>query len=231
MALAILWSLPLTTKAEEAGWVEVRPVEQAYRSYLQRRDSGGWMFAFGIENYRPDSFVSPVDGLTYDEIFDGEFQLPYLEAGYKKNLGPLSFGLLLNYAFVHPSGYANGESRDYTWERKAIKLMVIFDGIADEPRLAPYASFGLYQMGLDESLSVTDLTFSGQTQTGSLMTLGLLIQLNWIEPEASRWAWLSAGVENTYLDFFMSQHGPPSGSDDPDTSSKFNWGAGLRIEF
>lgn len=243
MAIALVMALPFSTKAEEnlnqvppdptdQGWVEVRSSDAAFKPYLKRRLPTGWLLGFGMEAYKPDGFTSPIDGLTYEDIFgDGYMEMMFLEGGYKMNLGAVSLGLVGNYAVTSPSGYANGESRDYKIERKEIKAMAIFDGIIEEPYLAPYVSFGLFQIGMDEHVPSAAFQFSGETQMGTSLTVGVLVQTNWLEPDAARWAWLNAGVENTYIDLYLKQHGTTGGENDPDVSSKFNWGAGLRIEF
>jgi hypothetical protein len=63
------------------------------------------------------------------------------------------------------------------------------------------------------------------------MTVGLMMQLNWVEEEASRWALLTTGLQNTFLDVFMTQHQKTANTSDPGTASAFNFGGGVRIEF
>lgn len=63
------------------------------------------------------------------------------------------------------------------------------------------------------------------------MTFGLLIQLNWLEAETAKDAYLNQGVENTYLDIFWNQYASSGSDEDLNLETQSNWGAGLRIEF
>lgn len=227
MALVLLFSLP--TKAED--WVEVRTKDEVYESYRQRRGTHGWQFAVGQELFRPEGFASSIDGLSYDSAF-GASDIPLLafETGYKYNFAMGSLSALFGYGAGQIADSKAGELRTLKIEKMSAKGMLILDALMEEPYAAPYASFGVYRIGADESAATQALTFEGSTGIGTCLSAGLLIQLNWLEDDVSRASWLNSGMENTYLDVFMAQYGKTS-QDDPDFSTGMNWGAGLRIEF
>jgi hypothetical protein len=58
-----------------------------------------------------------------------------------------------------------------------------------------------------------------------------LIQLNWIEKETAKLAYLGQGLENTYLDVFWTQYQNTDDELDPAFENDFNFGVGLRLEF
>lgn len=115
-------------------------------------------------------------------------------------------------------------------ERVTAKGMLILDAFMDEPYFAPYGAFGMYQMGIDETAANAEAALSGQTGLGTILTAGLLVQMNWLEDDVSRSSWLDTGIENTYIDLYVNQYGK-AGPDDPNLSTGMNWGAGLRLEF
>lgn len=232
VAAAIATIFPFATKAEEQGLVEIRDNDEIFQTYRERREGHGWLVGAGVENYKPQNFLSPVDGDSYETIFGGaNIMMMSVEGGYKLNLGAISIGAVLGYAQGSVGGSSDGETRSLKVERTSLKGMLALDGITDEPLVAPYASFGLYRLGVDDFVETADLKFEGQTGTGTLLSIGALVQLNWLERASAREAWISSGLQNTYLDVFVTQLGKTSSDDDPDFSSAFNWGAALRLEF
>lgn len=241
LCLFLLIGLSAETKAEDgvtdegnpSGLVEVRSNDEAYLPYLERRQTHGWQLGFGMENYQPKDFISNIDANNTYQAMYGKADIPvyYIETGYKLNLPVVSLSALLGYGHGQIKDTKTGETNSLVLERTSLKLMMIFDGIMNEPYVAPYAALSVWEIGFDEKITEADLSHSARTKMGNTMTAGLLFQLNWLEQQSSRWAWLNSGLENTYLDVFMSKYGKSNGEDDPDTTSDFNWGAGLRIEF
>lgn len=228
--------LPFATKAEEGpapngGLVEVRSNDQAYFSYSERRQTHGWQFALGRELYQPKNFVSHIDvNNTYETMYGtGDISVYYLETGYKLNVSAVSVSALVGYSSGQIKESSTGVTNSLTLERTNLKLMLAIDNVLAEPYVAPYVAVSMGETSIKEAEG--DVDFSARTRVSMTTTAGLLLQLNWIEEESARWAWLNSGLENTYLDVFMTQYAKSSGEEDPDLSSGFNLGVGLRLEF
>lgn len=190
------------------------------------------LIGFGLENYKPKNYTSLIDAKTHEELFgDGIIPFGYFELGYKFNFMLGSLSALVGYSQGSLAGAGSGQERSILMERNTFRFMYIMDNIMSEPYLAPYASFGFWKIGLDEEEPGSGVTLSGESEMGTTLTVGVLIQLNWIESEVSRRAYIASGMENTYLDLFLAQMGKTSSDEDPDFSSEFNLGTGLRVEF
>lgn len=226
----------LPTKASSPpnpGLVEVRNNDAVFESYRERRSLNGLIFGISYENYRPKNFLSSIDSESYSSTFGSTpVTLGQFEVGYKLNFGPASIAASFEYGQGQVNGSElAGEERRLSIEKTALKATLFIDGIFEEPYVVPYAGISLWKFGIDEKIVRTDVSFSGKTQPGTSVDVGLLLQLNWIEPETARWALVRGGVENTYIDLFLRQYAKSSGSADPDTSSDMNWGVGLKVEF
>lgn len=226
---AIFLSAP--TKAEE-NLVEIRGKDDVYKNYRERRSTHGWQFAVGYENYFPKEFESSIDGETYGDMFGkSSIAIVSVETGYKFNFAAGSISALVGYGTGSLKDDRLGETRGLTVVRPSGRLMYIADALFPEPYVAPYAAFGVTALGIDENIVETGLKFSGQAKMGTMMTVGALIQVNWLEDDVSRTGYLQSGIQNTYIDLFLNQYSKSGGENDPNTFSAFNWGAGLRLEF
>ncbi|MBX2988132.1 MAG: hypothetical protein KF802_09565 [Bdellovibrionaceae bacterium] len=229
---ALIFSLsPFTTKAEEP-LVEVRTMDNVFKSYKERRGTHGFLLSISGEDYLPKDYVSRIDAENFETMF-GDSTMPVYsgEIGYKFNFVLGSLSALVGYGYGRVSFAGSGEERVLEFHRTTGRLMYIMDNFLAEPYAAPYFSFGIYDLGIEEKIPTLDASFSGQTKIGTLMTAGLLLQLNWIEPDTSREAYIGAGLENMYLDLFVTQLNATTSDEDPNTQSGFNVGAGLRLEF
>lgn len=223
--------LSATTKAEE-NLVEIRGKEDVYRPYRDRRRTNGWQFAANYENYQPKEFISSIDGQTYGDMFgNANIGLTSLETGYKFNFSAGSISALAGYGMGTLQDNRIGETRVLSVVRPSARAMYILDALFPEPYVAPYGAFGVTALGIDEKISETGDKFSGQAKMGTTLTIGALIQVNWLEDDVSRTGYLQSGVQNTYIDFFLTQYSKSGGENDPNTATVFNWGAGLRLEF
>ena len=108
-------------------------------------------------------------------------------------------------------------------------LRVSLDGLYDQPWVVPYGSAGLYLMSYNEKQanSVVD----GNTQLAAYAKAGLLILLDWIDPEEARVAFEDSSIDNTY--FFIEGRMFFASSElvDPDFESDLHLNAGLVVEF
>lgn len=222
---------PLAKAQGEEALVEIRTIDDVYSSYRERRGTHGILFGLLYENYYPDALISMIDEATYSDMFgDSPVGLTGFEIGYKYNFFLGSLSAIYGYSLGQISDSNIGEERSLEINRNALKLMYVADRIMPEPYVAPYVGVGVWDFGLVERAGDAD-EFTGQTKIGNSVTIGFLVQLNWIEPFSAREAYMSSGLENTYLDFFMTQLSNTTSEEDPTTRTSFDWGAGLRLEF
>lgn len=221
------------TKAKAASdLVEVRTQDDIFQTYRERRNRHGFQFGVQYENYQPKNFSSAFDDTSYSDMF-GNSNIAMMggELGYKFNTAIGSFSALVGYASGRISDSRIGETRTLDLKRTSLKAQYIADMIWPEPYVAPYGALGVYYVNGIEGITETGDEVSGKTQLGTIATIGVLVQLNWLEPDTARGAYMEVGLQNTYLDLFLTQVGKPNGADDPELGTSFNWGAGLRFEF
>lgn len=239
-------------KVTEADMVDVIPKEKnvevelrkRYTNYRDRRTTHGFLFNVSGENlYFPD-YASIIDGELYESMFGQEdVTLVQIQMGYKFNffLGSLTAG----------GGFGQGSliddrlqvsnnfvERELTIQKKSIHAQWMLDSILREPYFVPYVGFSMWQLSLSET-GISSLPedggqkieYSMDTGNGTALTVGFLVQLNWLEPETARVAYMGQGLENTYLDVFWTQYQNTDNELDPSFENDFNFGVGLRLEF
>lgn len=198
--------------------------------YKQRRETHGFMIDVGYENVMLDRYVSIVDFTTYyQEMFgDSEFPVANVVFNYKFNfvLGSLLAGV--GYGQGSISDDASGVARTLTLTKMSASASYLMDNMFDEPYVAPYVTVGYMNLGIDESAD--DLSFSHAVKA-MYYQAGLLFQLDWLDPSYSKRNIRDIGLQNTYLDIFMSMYDVSPDTTDPDTSTDYTFGAGIRMEF
>ncbi len=232
--------VPTEKTVSEADMVEVIPREKTvevepfkeYKPYRERRTTHGFMFNINAENLYFQDYASIVDQKLYEELFGQEdLTLVQVQLDYKLNffLGSLVTGI----------GYGQGtlvddrigEERELTIDKKSIRAQILLDNLMKEPFFVPYVGFNYWQFGLTEKNNTLGTTNSYDTGNGTSMTAGFLIQLNWMDPETAKTAYMGEGLENTYLDVFWTQYQNTDNELDPAFENDFNFGVGLRMEF
>lgn len=216
-------------------WVEYRSTETTYQSYLKRRSENGLMFGIKMENYFPENYISRIDGYTFEDMFSKtDLTLMTFDIGYKRNLSIGSVYLALVYGTTMQTledSRINDEKRTFDAKMFGAKFNYIMDALMDEPYVAPYVGASVVGFSLEESAKTQGQSADTAAKTSIGWTVGALLQLNWIESDMSREAWLSTGMENTYIDVFLTSYQNSAAADEVDTYSRFNWGVGLTIEF
>ncbi|MBL7544623.1 MAG: hypothetical protein JNL11_12470 [Bdellovibrionaceae bacterium] len=217
--------------------VEIEPFKE-YKSYRDRRSRHGFLFSVNAEHLYFQDYASIIDNVLYEEMF-GQEDLTIVQAsvGYKLNffLGALTVGAgygqgtLIDDRFVNAQG-ANQE-RTLTIAKTTGQVQWMLDSLMREPYFVPYAGFSMWQMDLTEAQVVGGQSTTYTTGYGTALTVGFLVQLNWIEPETSKLGYMSQGLENTYLDVFWTQYQNTDEELDPSFANDFNFGVGLRLEF
>ena len=205
------------------GLVEVVFPAEILAPYKERRPDHQFVFHFQYENFKPNQMTLAGQG-SYDTVFSGSASVMGLNLGYKYN-APL-VGLEVS-GFFGSGGLGGGKNGSgYSVEKKGVRLAAIFDDFAPEPYLAPYVGLQIVKWDVKESSN------SGASSAGldAVMgtQIGLLVQLNWLEPASALRALNEDGLNNSYLDLFMQQYGATSGTN---LASAFNWGAGFRLEY
>lgn len=200
--------------------------------YRERRSDWAIQFAINYENFMPLKFTSSNDGKKYSELF-GENSMALIqgELGLKYNfmLGALTFDLMAGSASI--SDARSKEDRGLWILKRAAAFGYTMDAVMKEPYIAPYAKFQIFDfMYKDKGSAAGDSRGTTAWTTG--FTLGLLIQLNSIDPtETALAANRDYGLNNTYLDVFATQYNTSNAKDDPQFMTSLNWGAGIRLEF
>ncbi|MGZ3798055.1 MAG: hypothetical protein ACXVB1_16915, partial [Pseudobdellovibrionaceae bacterium] len=196
--------------------------------YRDRRETSGFLFSLGYENVMLDRYVSIVDFTTfYQDMFgNSEFPVYGIELSYKYNfaLGALTANFGFGYGTISDDG--SGIARSLTLTKYTFSGSYIMDALFKEPYVAPYVTAGIMRIGLEETAA--DKTEKGNIDLLYFYQAGLLFQLNWLDPTVSKKNLLDYGLENTYLDIFVSKYEPSSNVNDPDTSTDYSIGAGIR---
>lgn len=220
------------SRADEgvAQLVEVELSQDNLASYKERRENHGAYVGFAYEAMDLKNFVSTLDSQSYRSLF-GKKGVPLvrLMVDYKYNFMLGSFALGLDYGMGRLTDRLSGAERSLEISKYGVGIKFTADMIVDEPYAAPYIGINLWQMGISET-SPTD-SFSATTQMGLNYTVGLLLQLDWIDLESAKYATFKWGLENTFLDLYATQYAQTSAVDDPNTETEWLYGGGLRLEF
>lgn len=218
--------------------VEIEPRKTYTTNYRDRRTRHGFTFDFNAENLYFPEYTSIIDGALYEDMF-GQEDVTLLQAsfGYKFNfaLGALSAGLSYGQGTLVDDRSVDAsevpQERLLTISKKAINVQWTLDTLMKEPYFVPYVGMSYWQLGLTEENVTQGLTEEHDTGYGTSFTIGFLVQLNWLDKESSRVAYLEQGLENTYLNVFWTQYQDTGDELDPILANEFNFGVGLRLEF
>jgi hypothetical protein len=227
-------------REDTSNLVELHYPVDADVPYKQRRLTSAFTMGFSYENFYPNKYTSIIN-LTdsYNDMF-GNSEIPMLnmDIGYKYNfsLGSLIAGVGIGIGRLTDSHKQIYSQLEFT--KTMAYAGYVMDSIFNEPYVAPYFMGGTTLFSIKESVAdetptgnVNTVTESGSTNTGFFYKVGALIQLNWIEDDVFRKGLIDYGLQNTYLDVFVTQYTTSISEDDPDIETGINFGAGLRVEF
>lgn len=216
------------------GKIEVEYPAEAQAPYQDRRENWSTVFAINVDQIMPDKFRSKVSSDSYETLFGtSPIQLVQGQLGAKYNFSLGGIGIAGIFGHGEIEDGRSGSSRDLTIQKKGIVLSLVLDNLTKEPYLAPYLEGHIYNFDWSEGgVEAQNMeSKEGSTAFGSAVTVGVLLQLNWLDPEAAIAAQNSSGLENAFLDIFVSQYGTSGSEDDPNFETSTNFGAGLRLEF
>ncbi len=212
--------------------VEVRQRFSSDTPYRDRRDTFGWVFSIGTENLFMPDYLSLLDDNYYEDLFgDSDLSFFQLGLGFKYNFSLGSMALSAGYAMGSITDNRVGDERRLELSKPYADLSFYLDTFMKEPYVVPYVGAQVWSMNVKEESVGSEIEDSLTTDIGFSFKVGLLFQLNWLDTESAREAYNDFHIQNTYLDIFAIQNTETQGEDDPNLSSDFNWGAGLKIEF
>ncbi len=224
-----------STTAFAQQMVEVEQAPDPSMQYHLRRPSWGVDIQVTTEQFAPVNYVSEShSGLTFEELNNtGPIMVNTFSLGVRKNFtaGAVICGAKYGQG---DKNLESGESTNYVDSDLQIHrytgyLSLIADDLFSEPYVAPYVELSFNKFTFrDESNENDD---SGQTAGSLSTTIGLAVQLNWIDTYNSYESRRNAGLENTYLEIFATKSFDSGSEEDPDFSTEWSLGAGLRFEW
>lgn len=231
---------------EQSGVVELEKQEDYSLSYKKRRSQHGALFSVSMEKFYPSDFRSLYNDAYIENIIgDEKIELAGLELGYKHNIGPLSISALGAYSQGSIKGLGSESGREIKINKLGASVNMALDAVFEEPWVVPYAQAGVHQFNLSESKATTADSRSATTGFAVNYKYGLLFQLDWLENAFDKSAkndrLQSSGLENTYIDVYITEYlassnaddpsQPPTEGGDPNLLSSGEIGLGLKLEF
>lgn len=218
------------SKEENIPLVEVHYPQDNLASYKERRSDHGAYFSLGYEDLVLKNFISIIDGRRYSENF-GSSGIALIRAGleYKYNIGLGSIAAGAEFGSGEVSGKDTVGDRKLSITKYGVSAKYAADMIMDEPYAVPYVGINIWQMELTDKTTTTSIKES--LNMGYNYTLGVMLQLDWIDYETAKKATFDYGLENTFIDIYATQYASSGSAADPDASTDFIYGANLRFEF
>jgi hypothetical protein len=214
------------------GIIEVHYDAEIDSPYRERRTN--WSFIFGVsqELFYPEK-LKAADGTMYKDIFGkNDIKLNQFEVGAKYNfsLGSLFSTINSSLGGIKEASAANQATLDLT--KNAISFGLILDTLFEEPYVAPYASVQTLFLHYTYIDPLTDFSIKSKTGITSGMRIGALIQLNWLDvPGVDLRAHKDWGLDNTFLDAYISQYNTTADKETPEFQTSYNYGFGIKLEF
>ncbi len=228
------------------GKIEVVYPANRLMPYRERRGDWGVNFGLQYEALFPTRYRSKIDDSPYDHMFgDNPVDMIQGQLGLKYNfaLGSIAASALLAAGSIYDRQIMNYLDDPNTpaverpeadaklqLTKMGASFTYIMDTLFPEPYIAPYIEGQIFKMDWMES-ALDEETKSGTTDFLTAVSAGVLIQLNWLDPASAFEAQNGSGLQNTYLDLFISQYNGSGSGDDPNFETDMNYGAGLRLEF
>ncbi|MGE0764381.1 MAG: hypothetical protein AB7N80_13955 [Bdellovibrionales bacterium] len=220
-------------------WVEVEPTNMLPSDitgiyylvpYRNRRDNWGQTASVGYSSYVPVNYEPNFVAAFYEDVYTSA-EMPLIEFQYslKRNIPLGSMGIEAGVGFYQNQSDTDLIDSEVQLIPVRLGVNLYLDNLWFEPYFVPYAAGGVYTIFYDESIDGS--SFGGNTQAAPYMAVGVQMQLNWVDREAARISYTDSGIENTFLYLEGRQFMASQAASDPDFSTSFNWGAGMRLEF
>ncbi len=214
------------------GKIEIDYRPESIAPYKERRQNWGFVFGVAAEQILPTKFRSKIDTNPYSALFaDSPMNAGQLELGLKYNfmLGSLGASVIYGNGGAQTGKINDGRTLNLT--KKAIQLTYTMDNLFNTPFVAPYGGAQFVTWDWVEYSSNPGIKESGSTQVTGGITAGLLFQLDWLVPDEALLARDSSGIENTFLDLFVTQYNASEGTTDQNFQTDLNYGVGLKVEY
>ncbi|MCB0361558.1 MAG: hypothetical protein KDD35_02485 [Bdellovibrionales bacterium] len=199
-------------------------------SYASRRSKWGRTFSLSYSEFKPIYYVPNFYTANFEDIYES-VEIPLIEMNFawKRNMSMGS--LAIEFGFGGYQNESDVEELPSTLKIYPIHLgaVLALDNIFREPYVVPYFSMGLYTIHYSESVSSS--SFNGFTQTSFYGSAGLLLQLDWCDPQSSMQAYLENGIQNTFLFLEGKKLLASSAAKDPDFETDIYLSGGLKVEY
>ncbi len=210
--------------------VEVELHQDNLAPYKERREDHGIYAGVIYEPLVFKSFVSAIDDANYSTMFGAEaIPLVSLLIDYKYNfmLGSLSAGI--SYGQGKLSDSVSGVYRTLEISKTALGFKYSMDMLMTEPYVVPYVGLQFYNMSISDSTPTQ--SFSETLEQEISYSLGVLLQLDWIDYETAKHATFYWGLENTFIDLFITKYTKSADAGKANMETDPTFGAGIRLEF
>lgn len=226
---------------DEGLWVEVEPTNLLPSDitgvyylvpYRNRREKWGHNLNIGYSSYHPVNYEPAYLQANYDDVYpSAKFPLVEITYTFKRNLGFGTVGVDVG-AGMYKATAAQDSGITSDLELIPVRLGMSFalDTIYFEPYVVPYVGGGAYTVFYKEKMTAEN-SHGGNTLVAPYYSLGVAFQLNWVDRESARVSYLDSGIENTFLYLEARKFMASQAANDPDFSTGFDWGAGVRLEF
>ena len=202
--------------------VELHYRRDTLRPYMDRRNANGFEYSVGYQTVDVSKFIVPTSSSTTGPSYKSSLGLTTVNLDYKRNV---EFGSFTGGVSLGQSG-----STLMTMMTYGVGIRFIADAIGEEPYIAPYVGASYQQMQISEKDAALD-TSATVSGSGLVLTVGAMFQLNWIDPTSAEYATFHFGLENTFLNVFVSEYSSMATNNADDPSSFLMYGAGLVLEF
>lgn len=213
--------------------VEVQQRYTGLDPYLVRRGERGLWIGFDYTDLLFKKYRSVIDDSPIMDAFkDPEIPITAIEIGFKQNWGLLSTILIGSYGVGTLSSPGKvTPKRNLELAKSEIGAKILLDGISSKQWAAPYVGVSTYRFGISEEQVTSEDSLSDDTQFGMKYNVGILIPLSGLDPDSAAVAYNESGLQNTYLDLYMTKFTASNAKGDPDMSTDFVVGAGIKLEF
>lgn len=220
---------------QENKLVEIENRVDILKPYKLRRQTTATTFSLHKTSLNPEKFSSALDAADYKTLNgSSKVDLTTISLGWKYNLSTISFGASLNHGFADAT-FKNSAERSLALRSYGLGFNFNVDGLFEEPWVVPFVEAEFAKLTLRET--ATTFTSDATYANASVITIGALIQLNWLDDGTALAALNSIGLENTFLRVGLQQASLNAGKLDssgdvaPDLTSSNSAQVGMLLEF
>ena len=213
--------------------VEVRSNRTIFLPYKQRQNPWGFSVSLGGEFIYFPNLISQYDFNTYEDMFGTSLQTAMsFELGPKYNMSWGSLGLTFGYASLNITDDRLGAEAGIKFNRYNTTLTYYLDMLSSEAYFVPYVAAGVWQADYEE----TNNQYPGEvekytTEVGYHWRVGGLFSLGWLEPNTALRSRRTVGLQEAFLNLYVSSTYMSESNPDPDLESEMDIGATLLLEF